>query len=80
MKTILWVLFSCLKSPRPLVPSNPRGHRPICPAQGHSAAKKGEKNEEGKAENLVNKGFGGGWGCLGPEGEGRKEGARGRGI
>ena len=33
-----------------------------------------------KAENLVNKGFGGGWGCLGPEGEGRKEEARGKGY
>ena len=41
-------LFSCLKSPRPLVPDIPRGHRPICPASGHSAVKNREKNEETK--------------------------------
>ena len=32
-------------------PGIPRGHRPICPAQGHSAVKNREKNKETKGWN-----------------------------
>ena len=72
-------------SRRPPLPRHSRGHRPFCPAPGHSAAEKGKRMGRERLETLVNKGFGWGWGGGAAwgwraRGGGGEEGARGKGL
>ena len=81
MKTILWVLFFVPEiSQAPCLRHSPGPSADLpCPGP-FCRLKKGRRMRREKAENLVNKGFGGGGGCLGPEGEGEEKGGQREGL
>ena len=80
MKTILWVPFFAPKISRPLVPAFPGAIGRFALPRAILPLKIGRRIRDKRLEPLVNKGFGGGWGYLGPEGEGEEKGGQREGL